>query len=146
MSVFLPRDEQMQYFLDGVLMCIFELESQPEFARKDCMDCLSQPTHLLVHCSWDTAGTSVSHSGDLISKNWFLHLKIVYSWISQILSSWLLPQPWPEDALERVASKFLETLQLSDTERQGVVPICKYFHTSVLSLSERSVYGFCKQS
>uniref|UniRef100_A0A803V8V9 Dynein axonemal heavy chain 12 n=1 Tax=Ficedula albicollis TaxID=59894 RepID=A0A803V8V9_FICAL len=46
-------------------------------------------------------------------------------------------QPWPEDALERVASKFLETLQLSDTERQGVVPICKYFHTSVLSLSER---------
>uniref|UniRef100_A0A803V3Y9 Dynein axonemal heavy chain 12 n=1 Tax=Ficedula albicollis TaxID=59894 RepID=A0A803V3Y9_FICAL len=45
-------------------------------------------------------------------------------------------QPWPEDALERVASKFLETLQLSDTERQGVVPICKYFHTSVLSLSE----------
>uniref|UniRef100_A0A8D2PY76 Dynein axonemal heavy chain 12 n=1 Tax=Zosterops lateralis melanops TaxID=1220523 RepID=A0A8D2PY76_ZOSLA len=46
-------------------------------------------------------------------------------------------QPWPEDALERVASKFLETLQLTDTERQGVVPICKYFHTSVLSLSQR---------
>ncbi|NXK86097.1 DYH7 protein, partial [Formicarius rufipectus] len=46
-------------------------------------------------------------------------------------------QPWPEDALERVASKFLETLELTDAERQGVVPICKYFHTSVLSLSER---------
>ncbi|XP_039551458.1 dynein heavy chain 12, axonemal [Passer montanus] len=46
-------------------------------------------------------------------------------------------QPWPEDALERVASKFLETLQLTDTERQAVVPICKYFHTSVLALSER---------
>ncbi|NWI88768.1 DYH7 protein, partial [Pitta sordida] len=46
-------------------------------------------------------------------------------------------QPWPEDALERVASKFLETLDLTDTERQAVVPICKYFHTSVLSLSER---------
>uniref|UniRef100_A0A8C9MKB7 Dynein axonemal heavy chain 12 n=1 Tax=Serinus canaria TaxID=9135 RepID=A0A8C9MKB7_SERCA len=45
-------------------------------------------------------------------------------------------QPWPEDALERVASKFLETLQLTDTERQAVVPICKYFHTSVLALSE----------
>ncbi|XP_063267458.1 dynein axonemal heavy chain 7-like [Prinia subflava] len=39
--------------------------------------------------------------------------------------------------LERVANKFLETLQLTDTERQGIVPICKYFHTSVLSLSER---------
>uniref|UniRef100_A0A8C3KS30 Dynein axonemal heavy chain 12 n=1 Tax=Calidris pygmaea TaxID=425635 RepID=A0A8C3KS30_9CHAR len=46
-------------------------------------------------------------------------------------------QPWPEDALERVANKFLETLQLTDNERQEVVPICKYFHTSVLSLSVR---------
>ncbi|KFQ84496.1 Dynein heavy chain 7, axonemal, partial [Phoenicopterus ruber ruber] len=46
-------------------------------------------------------------------------------------------QPWPEDALERVANKFLETLQLTDRERQEVVPICKYFHTSVLSLSVR---------
>ncbi|XP_010215324.1 PREDICTED: dynein heavy chain 12, axonemal [Tinamus guttatus] len=46
-------------------------------------------------------------------------------------------QPWPEDALERVANKFLETLQLTANERQEVVPICKYFHTSVLSLSVR---------
>uniref|UniRef100_A0A8C8EFI1 Dynein axonemal heavy chain 12 n=1 Tax=Otus sunia TaxID=257818 RepID=A0A8C8EFI1_9STRI len=46
-------------------------------------------------------------------------------------------QPWPEDALECVANKFLETLQLTDGERQEVVPICQYFHTSVLSLSVR---------
>ncbi|XP_030314514.1 dynein heavy chain 12, axonemal [Calypte anna] len=46
-------------------------------------------------------------------------------------------QPWPEDALERVANKFLETLELTDSERQEVVPICKYFHTSALSLSAR---------
>ncbi|XP_061474275.1 dynein axonemal heavy chain 12 [Rhineura floridana] len=46
-------------------------------------------------------------------------------------------QPWPEDALERVAVKFLERLELTDNERQEVVPICKHFHTSVLSLSER---------
>nr|XP_021153643.1 dynein heavy chain 12, axonemal isoform X1 [Columba livia]XP_021153644.1 dynein heavy chain 12, axonemal isoform X1 [Columba livia]XP_021153645.1 dynein heavy chain 12, axonemal isoform X1 [Columba livia]XP_021153646.1 dynein heavy chain 12, axonemal isoform X1 [Columba livia]XP_021153647.1 dynein heavy chain 12, axonemal isoform X1 [Columba livia]XP_021153648.1 dynein heavy chain 12, axonemal isoform X1 [Columba livia] len=46
-------------------------------------------------------------------------------------------QPWPDDALERVAHKFLETLELTDSERQEVVPICKYFHTSVLSLSAR---------
>ncbi|XP_015148872.2 dynein axonemal heavy chain 12 isoform X4 [Gallus gallus] len=46
-------------------------------------------------------------------------------------------QPWPEDALERVANKFLETLQLTDREHQEVVAICKYFHTSVLSLSSR---------
>ncbi|XP_013912661.1 PREDICTED: dynein heavy chain 12, axonemal isoform X2 [Thamnophis sirtalis] len=46
-------------------------------------------------------------------------------------------QPWPEDALERVAVKFLEKLELTENERKEVVPICKYFHTSVLSLSER---------
>eukprot|EP00076_Gallus_gallus_P026083 XP_015148870.1 dynein heavy chain 12, axonemal isoform X2 [Gallus gallus] len=46
-------------------------------------------------------------------------------------------QPWPEDALERVANKFLETLQLTDREHQEVVASCKYFHTSVLSLSSR---------
>ncbi|NXH14929.1 DYH12 protein, partial [Bucco capensis] len=46
-------------------------------------------------------------------------------------------QPWPEDALEHVANKFLETLELTDSVRQEVVPICKYFHTSASSLSLR---------
>ncbi|NXP46066.1 DYH7 protein, partial [Heliornis fulica] len=46
-------------------------------------------------------------------------------------------QPWPEDALECVANKFLEKLQLTDREHQEVVLICKYFHTSALSLSVR---------
>ncbi|XP_015263237.1 PREDICTED: dynein heavy chain 12, axonemal, partial [Gekko japonicus] len=46
-------------------------------------------------------------------------------------------QPWPDDALERVAIKFLERLKLTDNERQEVVPICKHFHTSVLTLSAR---------
>ncbi|XP_070594569.1 LOW QUALITY PROTEIN: dynein axonemal heavy chain 12 [Erythrolamprus reginae] len=46
-------------------------------------------------------------------------------------------QPWPEDALERVAIKFLEKLELTQNERKEVVPICKHFHTSVLSLSDR---------
>ncbi|XP_068019795.1 dynein axonemal heavy chain 12 isoform X1 [Melanerpes formicivorus] len=46
-------------------------------------------------------------------------------------------QPWPEDALGHVANKFLETLQLTDNEHQEIVPICKYFHTSVMSLSGR---------
>ncbi|KAI4563747.1 hypothetical protein MJG53_016321 [Ovis ammon polii x Ovis aries] len=46
-------------------------------------------------------------------------------------------QPWPEDALERVAVKFLETLELTDVERREIVPICKHFHTSIMELSER---------
>ncbi|KAM9098063.1 dynein heavy chain 12, axonemal isoform X1 [Sarcophilus harrisii] len=46
-------------------------------------------------------------------------------------------QPWPEDALERVAVKFLETLELTKNERIEVVPICKHFHTSIMDLSAR---------
>uniref|UniRef100_H3B7G7 Dynein axonemal heavy chain 12 n=1 Tax=Latimeria chalumnae TaxID=7897 RepID=H3B7G7_LATCH len=46
-------------------------------------------------------------------------------------------QPWPEEALERVANKFLETLELTDHERQEVVPVCKHFHTSATKLSEK---------
>ncbi|EPY81024.1 hypothetical protein CB1_000762017 [Camelus ferus] len=46
-------------------------------------------------------------------------------------------QPWPEDALELVAVKFLETLELTEVERQEIVPICKHFHTSIMELSER---------
>uniref|UniRef100_A0A8C9VGH6 Dynein axonemal heavy chain 12 n=1 Tax=Scleropages formosus TaxID=113540 RepID=A0A8C9VGH6_SCLFO len=46
-------------------------------------------------------------------------------------------QPWPEEALERVANKFLETLEMSDHERLEVVPICKTFHTSASELSQK---------
>ncbi|XP_006892348.1 PREDICTED: dynein heavy chain 12, axonemal [Elephantulus edwardii] len=49
-------------------------------------------------------------------------------------------QPWPEDALELVAVKFLETLELTVAERREVVPICKHFHTSIMELSERFLH------
>ncbi|NIG57944.1 dynein heavy chain 7, axonemal-like [Pontoporia blainvillei] len=50
-------------------------------------------------------------------------------------------QPWPEDALELVAVKFLETLELTEVERREIVPICKHFHTSVMHLSERFLHA-----
>ncbi|XP_034168074.2 LOW QUALITY PROTEIN: dynein axonemal heavy chain 12 [Pangasianodon hypophthalmus] len=46
-------------------------------------------------------------------------------------------QPWPEEALERVATKFLETLEMNDHERLEVMLICKTFHTSATDLSKR---------
>ncbi|RXM98274.1 Dynein heavy chain 12, axonemal [Acipenser ruthenus] len=49
-------------------------------------------------------------------------------------------QPWPEDALERVANKFLETLELSDLERHEVMPICKHFHTTAIQLSDKFLH------
>uniref|UniRef100_A0A8C9YAS1 Dynein axonemal heavy chain 12 n=1 Tax=Sander lucioperca TaxID=283035 RepID=A0A8C9YAS1_SANLU len=46
-------------------------------------------------------------------------------------------QPWPEEALERVANSFLESLEMSENERQMVIPICKTFHTSAKHLSQK---------
>ncbi|XP_068600100.1 dynein axonemal heavy chain 12 [Brachionichthys hirsutus] len=46
-------------------------------------------------------------------------------------------QPWPEEALERVANSFLESLEMSENEKQEVISICKTFHTSAKQLSER---------
>ncbi|ESO02212.1 hypothetical protein HELRODRAFT_65497 [Helobdella robusta] len=36
---------------------------------------------------------------------------------------------WPEDALERVAYKFLENINMTNENRKSTVHICKYFHT-----------------
>ena len=46
-------------------------------------------------------------------------------------------QAWPEDALERVANKYLEQVEIDDREKAETVHICKYFHTSSMRLSER---------
>ncbi|CAF3634232.1 unnamed protein product [Rotaria socialis] len=46
-------------------------------------------------------------------------------------------QAWPEDALERVAKKFLEQVDIKDSEKDACVDIVKYFHTSTQRLSEK---------
>ncbi|WAQ96862.1 DYH3-like protein [Mya arenaria] len=43
---------------------------------------------------------------------------------------------WPSDALEMVANKFLEDVELEDQVRAGVISMCKMFHESVFKLSE----------
>ncbi|XP_010001540.1 PREDICTED: dynein heavy chain 3, axonemal [Chaetura pelagica] len=44
-------------------------------------------------------------------------------------------QTWPTDALEMVANKFLEDVELEDDVRKEVVSMCKYFQESVRDLS-----------
>ena len=47
------------------------------------------------------------------------------------------PQPWPEDALELVANKFLDDVEMSQEVREETVIMCKHFHQSVRALSEK---------
>ena len=44
---------------------------------------------------------------------------------------------WPEDALEMVAQKFLEDVEMQEAERTSVVVICKHFHESTRHTSEK---------
>ncbi|EGD83038.1 dynein heavy chain 2 [Salpingoeca rosetta] len=47
---------------------------------------------------------------------------------------------WPEDALEMVAHKFLEEVDMEAEVREEVVSMCKHFHESVRTMSE-DFYG-----
>lgn len=42
---------------------------------------------------------------------------------------------WPEDALEKVAQKFLSTLDTDEPIREACVLMCQFFHESVRKLS-----------
>ncbi|XP_076458174.1 dynein axonemal heavy chain 3-like [Babylonia areolata] len=46
-------------------------------------------------------------------------------------------QAWPDDALEMVANKFLEDVEMDDDVRVSSVYMCKQFHQSIIQLSER---------
>uniref|UniRef100_A0A8C3PBV6 Dynein axonemal heavy chain 7 n=1 Tax=Chrysemys picta bellii TaxID=8478 RepID=A0A8C3PBV6_CHRPI len=45
-------------------------------------------------------------------------------------------QTWPEDALQAVASRFLEDIEMSEATRDGCIDMCKSFHTSTIVLSD----------
>ncbi|KAL5267409.1 hypothetical protein ACHWQZ_G004450 [Mnemiopsis leidyi] len=46
-------------------------------------------------------------------------------------------QPWPSDALQMVADRFLGDLDLTDEERSQLRIMCQYFQTSVFEYSEK---------
>ena len=46
-------------------------------------------------------------------------------------------RPWPADALDAVASTFLEEVEMEKHNRQSTVEMCKFFHESVRILSEK---------
>ena len=46
-------------------------------------------------------------------------------------------QAWPDDALEMVANKFLEELDIEEDMRHRCVHMCQHFHQSVRQLSDR---------
>jgi len=50
-----------------------------------------------------------------------------------MLKAW----PEPEDALEMVANKFLEDVDMEDNVRSQSIVMCKHFHESVRLMSQK---------
>jgi dynein heavy chain, axonemal len=46
-------------------------------------------------------------------------------------------QVWPEDALDMVASKFLEEIEMEEETKKNVIEMCKTFHTGSRNLSKQ---------
>ena len=46
-------------------------------------------------------------------------------------------QSWPNDALQAVATRFLEDLEMEDDIRAGCIDMCKDFHQTTRDLSDR---------
>jgi dynein heavy chain, axonemal len=44
---------------------------------------------------------------------------------------------WPEDALEMVAKKFLEDIELDANVKAESISMCKYFHEDIRLMSQR---------
>jgi len=44
---------------------------------------------------------------------------------------------WPNDALEMVANKFLEDVDMEDNVRSQTIAMCKHFHESVRLMSQQ---------
>jgi dynein heavy chain len=62
-------------------------------------------------------------------------LRMFPSLISCCTIDWF--HAWPSDALEMVANKFLEELELEPDVHKSCVFLCQYFHQSVRKLSEK---------
>ena len=46
-------------------------------------------------------------------------------------------RPWPADALDAVASTFLEEVEMEKHNRQSTVEMCKIFHSSIYDMAEK---------
>ncbi|XP_026981187.1 dynein axonemal heavy chain 7 [Sagmatias obliquidens] len=62
-----------------------------------------------------------------------IHLRKFPALVNCCTIDWF--QSWPEDALQAVASRFLEDIEMSEEIRDGCIELCKSFHTSAVDLS-----------
>ncbi|KAL3321293.1 Dynein heavy chain 3, axonemal, partial [Cichlidogyrus casuarinus] len=70
-----------------------------------------------------------------IGDSFRMRLRMFPSLINCCTIDWF--QTWPEDALQMVANKFLQEIDLSEEIREAAVVMCKAFHETVRDLSQK---------
>lgn len=68
-----------------------------------------------------------------IGENFRIRIRKFPALVNCCTIDWL--QPWPEDALVAVATKFLGEIHLESDERDACIKMCQNFHTSTQDLS-----------
>ena len=106
-----------------------------------CMCVLGVHVCLVYMCAWCTCVLGV-HVCLVYMCAWCTcvlgaHVYLVYmcAWCTCVLGVHV--QAWPDDALQMVANKFLEDVEMEDTMRVQCVFMCQHFHQSVRLLSEK---------
>lgn len=69
-----------------------------------------------------------------IGENFRIRIRQFPALVNCCTIDWL--QPWPQDALLAVATKFLKEIELTDQERCACIQMCQNFHTSTQELSK----------
>lgn len=69
-----------------------------------------------------------------IGENFRVRIRKFPALVNCCTIDWL--QPWPEDALLAVATKFLGEIDMPESERDACIEMCQYFHTSTQDLSQ----------
>ncbi|XP_071486244.1 dynein axonemal heavy chain 3-like [Diadema antillarum] len=152
-TVFLFGDHQIkeESFLEDINMILntgdipnlFENEERLEIIEKMQQVCVAENSQLEM-----TPLNMYNKFIERIRRN--LHVVLTFSPIGDAFRNRLRMFPslincctidwfkaWPEDALERVAHKFLDDVEMSDEIRAETVVMCKHFHESVRAMSDR---------
>ena len=155
--VFLFTDQQIkdEAFLEDISMILTTGEVPNLFASDEKAELLERVQLTAKEQGQDIGETSFSNLYSIFLGNvkQNLHIVLAMSPIGDSFRNRLRMFPslincctidwfteWPEDALDKVATKFLEDTDMEDEMRERCVVMCKYFHESVRKLSIRFMH------
>ncbi|XP_062929153.1 dynein axonemal heavy chain 3-like [Mobula hypostoma] len=152
-TVFLFADHQIkdETFLEDISMILSTGDIPNLFDKEETQAIIDQMRQLMTTQKMKEDATHMdtySRFMERVQQNF--HLMLAFSSIGEAFRTRLRQFPtlincctidcfqaWPEDALEKVASHFLDEVEMSQEVHGEAVFMCKHFHQSATGLSER---------